>query len=244
MYSFGATVLPVWPTCVEYGYQPASTTARVAPTAPPSAFASSSTSVKFSGPPRPAAAGDDHVGILDRRARALLVSLVDHPRVRRVVFERDGHVFDLSRAPGLTRVERPGAEQRDARLRRPADVDVDGVLERGPLADEPSVLLCEVDEVPVDARVEARGKTGGDVCREHGVAEQHRSTPCRARPARARRRAAAAAALRAVRRPRRRPSSRRTSRLPRRRRGHPSLPRVQQRRRRATPPSRARRASP
>src|SRR5512132_4344047 len=53
MYSFGDTVLPVWPTCVEYGYQPASTTARVAPTAPPRAFASSSTSGKFSGPPSP-----------------------------------------------------------------------------------------------------------------------------------------------------------------------------------------------
>src|SRR3954447_8581494 len=53
MYSFGATLFPVCPTCVAYGYHPASTTARVAPTAPPSAFASSSTSVKFSGPPRP-----------------------------------------------------------------------------------------------------------------------------------------------------------------------------------------------
>src|SRR4029079_8513861 len=31
MYSLGETVLPVCPTCVEYGYQPASTTARVAP---------------------------------------------------------------------------------------------------------------------------------------------------------------------------------------------------------------------
>src|SRR5262249_33590160 len=37
----------------EYGYQPASTTARVAPTAPPSAFASSSASVKLSGDPSP-----------------------------------------------------------------------------------------------------------------------------------------------------------------------------------------------
>src|SRR5437764_12938575 len=31
-YSFGATVLPVWPICAAYGYQPASTTARVAAT--------------------------------------------------------------------------------------------------------------------------------------------------------------------------------------------------------------------
>ena len=52
-YSFGETVLPVCPTCAEYGYQPASTTARVAPTAPPSACASPSASEKASGSPRP-----------------------------------------------------------------------------------------------------------------------------------------------------------------------------------------------
>src|SRR5439155_2559639 len=52
-YSFGATLLPVWPTCAAYGYQPASTTARVAPTAPPSACASASTSANFSGSPSP-----------------------------------------------------------------------------------------------------------------------------------------------------------------------------------------------
>src|SRR5215203_27565 len=52
-YSFGDTVRPVWPTCVAYGYQPASTTARVAPTAPPRALARSSTSEKASGEPRP-----------------------------------------------------------------------------------------------------------------------------------------------------------------------------------------------
>src|SRR3984885_15656664 len=32
-YSFGETVLPVWPIWAAYGYQPASTTARVAATA-------------------------------------------------------------------------------------------------------------------------------------------------------------------------------------------------------------------
>src|SRR5262249_23961842 len=51
--SLGETTCPVGRICAEYGYQPASTTARVAPTAPPSAFASSSASAKFSGAPRP-----------------------------------------------------------------------------------------------------------------------------------------------------------------------------------------------
>ena len=44
MYSFGFTVLPVWPTCFAYGTQPASTIARDAPDAPLSSLASSSTS--------------------------------------------------------------------------------------------------------------------------------------------------------------------------------------------------------
>src|SRR6266513_3465927 len=52
-YSFGETVLPVWPIWAEYGYQPASTTARVAATAPPSAPASSSASLKLSASPSP-----------------------------------------------------------------------------------------------------------------------------------------------------------------------------------------------
>src|SRR6476660_3980892 len=52
-YSLGDTVLPVCPTCIEYEVQPASTTARVAATSPPSALASCSTTGMFSGPPMP-----------------------------------------------------------------------------------------------------------------------------------------------------------------------------------------------
>src|SRR5207344_10143 len=54
-YSFGATVLPVCPICAAYGYQPASTTARVAATAelPPNAAASASASSNPSALPRP-----------------------------------------------------------------------------------------------------------------------------------------------------------------------------------------------
>ncbi len=54
-YSLGATVLPVWPICAAYGYQPASTTARVAATAllPPNAAARSSASLKPSALPSP-----------------------------------------------------------------------------------------------------------------------------------------------------------------------------------------------
>src|SRR2546429_8305107 len=50
-YSVGETVFPVWPTWSPCGRQPASTTARDAPTAalPPNARARSSSSVKFTG---------------------------------------------------------------------------------------------------------------------------------------------------------------------------------------------------
>ena len=54
MYSCGATILPVWPTCQSFGTKPASTAAREAPIAAPSLSASgSSTFVKFSPEPMP-----------------------------------------------------------------------------------------------------------------------------------------------------------------------------------------------
>src|SRR5690606_37252051 len=52
-YSCGETCLPVWPTCEECGYQPASTAAREAPTAAPSESAKSSTGEKSPPVPRP-----------------------------------------------------------------------------------------------------------------------------------------------------------------------------------------------
>ena len=55
MYTFGLTTLPVWPTCIEYGTQPASTIAREAPAAPLSSLARSSIieNLSFSPSPRP-----------------------------------------------------------------------------------------------------------------------------------------------------------------------------------------------
>src|SRR5215469_16634024 len=52
-YSCGDTVLPVWPTWNACGYQPASVTARDAPTAAPSASASCSITAKPSADPVP-----------------------------------------------------------------------------------------------------------------------------------------------------------------------------------------------
>jgi hypothetical protein len=48
MYSSGATILPVWPTCMSFGTKPASTAARDAPMAAPSLSAMPSSSLKFS----------------------------------------------------------------------------------------------------------------------------------------------------------------------------------------------------
>src|ERR1700689_916704 len=53
MYSWGDTVLPVWPTWNACGYQPASTTARDAPTAAPSESASCSMIPNPSADPMP-----------------------------------------------------------------------------------------------------------------------------------------------------------------------------------------------
>ena len=52
-YSWGATDTPVWPTWNDCGTYPASTAARDAPTAAPSASARSSTSANFSSDPSP-----------------------------------------------------------------------------------------------------------------------------------------------------------------------------------------------
>ena len=67
------------------------------------------------GAAEPATAGDDHVGVLDRRAFALGVRLLDHRRLRREVLELDLHVLDLRLAAGLLRVESARAEEGDAR---------------------------------------------------------------------------------------------------------------------------------
>ncbi|MDT4859047.1 hypothetical protein FQZ97_935410 [compost metagenome] len=48
MYSCGATILPVWPTCMSFGTKPASTAARDAPTAAPSLSAREYSSLKLS----------------------------------------------------------------------------------------------------------------------------------------------------------------------------------------------------
>ena len=49
MYNFGETILPVCPTCSEYGLHPASTTALDAPVAAPNTFANSSIILNLSG---------------------------------------------------------------------------------------------------------------------------------------------------------------------------------------------------
>ena len=121
-------VFPVWPTCVGYGYQPASTTARVAATAPPSAFASSSTSAKLSGPPRPRPpATITSASSIDGplRSSCACSTIV---RRRREVLELDRRRPRPRAAPpvsaGSNAPERKSA-MRGSRL--PADVDEDGV---------------------------------------------------------------------------------------------------------------------
>src|SRR5579862_2143115 len=117
-----------------------------------------------------AAAGDDDVGILDRRTARLRVRLLDHARLGGEVLERDVDRLHVRGPSRLLRVERAGAEQREPRRARPADVDEDGVLQRRPLADE---IGGHVDEIPVETGVESRGKARGDIGGEHGVGKEH-----------------------------------------------------------------------
>ena len=101
--------------------------------------------------------------------------LFEHRGLLRPLLDRDGDVFHLGVAvAGFRRVKRPGSNERESRLALPAGIDDDGVLQRGTLADELPVLQLEIDEVPVEARIEARGERCGDVGGEHRRAEDDR----------------------------------------------------------------------
>ena len=65
MYTLGLTTLPVWPTCIEYGTQPASTIARDAPGAPLRSLASCSTISKLLGLAEATTARHDHGGLVE-----------------------------------------------------------------------------------------------------------------------------------------------------------------------------------
>jgi len=102
------------------------------------------------------------------------VRLLDHGRQSGEVLQLDIHLLDPGLPPALDRLEGAGADQRQPRLALPADVDVDRVVKGGSLADELPVLLRQLDEVPVQARVEPRRKPGGNVGRQHRGAEENR----------------------------------------------------------------------
>ena len=98
-YSVGETVLPVWPTWYWWSTQPASTTAREAPTAAPSEAASSSTRWKFSGPfsPRPP---DTMICASVSSTLPPALAWTDTTRARAVVSTRAVTVSNLREASG------------------------------------------------------------------------------------------------------------------------------------------------
>ena len=68
-------------------------------------------------PAEAATAGDDHVRVLDRRARLLLVRLLEHRRAAREVLELDSGLDDLRLAARRDRLERARADERELRRR-------------------------------------------------------------------------------------------------------------------------------
>ena len=174
------TVLPVWPTWVEYGYQPASTTARVAATAPPSALRELLDEREVLRAAEAAAAGDDHVRVLDRRplgsscACSTIVAAVEKS------WSSTGALLDARprrrSRPGRTRPERKSAmpRRRSSSRRRRAPCP-----ERRPLADELPVLAAtRSTRSQFRPGVEPRREAGGDVRGEH---RRWRRARCRSR---------------------------------------------------------------
>ena len=107
-------------------------------------------------------------------ALALGVRALDHGRRRRKALERDVDLLDLrgSAGAGLLRIEGAGhgsAQGGSGASRRRHD----RVAERRALPDQVPVLLDEVGEIPVQARLEPGREPGSDVGREDGGREEH-----------------------------------------------------------------------
>ena len=173
-YSFGATVLPVWPIWPAYGNQPASTTARVAAT-PLAAERVGQVlgELEALGLAQAAAAGDQHVGALDVDVGAALLAALDHRRLVEKCGELERELLDRRRAAAvLGDLERVEA----------ADDDPDGLRKLiSEIAESPRIGRSAMSLPPSaphrgdlhrDARVQARGQAGADLEAEQAAAEQ------------------------------------------------------------------------
>ena len=185
---------------VEYGYQPASTTARV------------SRRLRRRAPSRAPRRARSSPGRRDRAPPATITSAssIDGPSDSSCACSI---IVAASRSPRTTartprprprrrsrrRRTRPGGRARARGSRRPADVGVDASpASAGRLPTSDAVLRREVDEIPVQACVEPRAaRPPAMSAASTDAAKSTVSMPCRGRAARARRPAAAAAAPRA-----------------------------------------------
>src|SRR5580704_15460088 len=64
-------------------------------------------------------------------------------------------------------------------LGAPPDLDQDAVLQQKPLAYQIASALQDVDEIPVQSRLETSGQAGGDIGGQHGSREEHRVVAAR-----------------------------------------------------------------
>ena len=124
--------------------------------------------------PRPAAAGDDDVRLLELRALVRRVRLLDHAHRLRVWGNLDGDLLHRRLAAAPRGLVAAGADKGDAWRPDPADVDEDGVLEGGARPDELVALRAQAGQIPVQPGLETYGEACGDVGREDRVREEDR----------------------------------------------------------------------
>src|SRR6202049_4921086 len=180
MYSCGLIVLPVCPTWWLCGIQPASTAARDAPTAPPSASARSLRIVlNGSGPPRPPPpppTTDAPRRLFDAQlARSFDDLALDLHRVR--LAGRLGELHDLAGPGTWDSLERIRPDRGDAILALEGTGGDGQAAEFRRDAVHATVACGQIDDVGGNSRTKAGGEPAADVASDHRVRHEDQRRP-------------------------------------------------------------------
>ena len=173
-YSFGATVLPVWPICAGVGV-PAGVDHRArGGDGAAERRGELLAELEALGLAEAAAAGDEDVGVLDVDVGAALLAALDHRRLGRAVRAARTSTSSTVAAP-------PPVSSISNALRRPMmmptvavvlDLGDRRVAEDRALGDELAALDVDRGDLHRHAGVQARGQAGADLEAEQAAAEQ------------------------------------------------------------------------